>query len=69
LYTFVKRGILALQEFYDNLSSNYIQENNLQYNFAQLMFGLKAFVLQMTSENTHVTENELTARWLELTKS
>ena len=49
-------------------ASNYIQDYNLQYNFAQLMFGLKAFVLRMSSENPHVTENELAARWLGLTK-
>ena len=55
-------------EFNDNSASNYIQDYNLQYNFAQLMFGLKAFVLQMSSENPHVTENELAARWLGLTK-
>jgi hypothetical protein len=41
----------------------------LQYNFSQLMFGLKAFILQISSENPHVTENELAARWLALTKS
>jgi len=69
LYTFVKRGTLALEELYNNVSSSYIQENNLQYNFAQLMFGLKAFFLQISSENPHVTENELAARWLALTKS
>ena len=65
----MKRGTLALQEFYDNNPSNYIQDYNLQYNFTQLMFCLKAFVLQLSSENPHVTENELAARWLRLTKS